>query len=113
MAALLVIVTLLSTGTTAMIAILAVGLFNSVMFPAIFSLAIQEMGDFAADASGLLCTAIVGGAVLPLLQGSLADYVGVHYAFIVPVVCYSYIVFYALKGSRIVDIEWITPVTEE
>ena len=101
MAALLVIITVLSTGWVAMVSILAVGLFNSIMFPTIFSLAIQDMGDFAADASGLLCTAIVGGAVLPLLQGVLADYVGVHAAFVVPVGCYVYVVYYALRGSRI------------
>ncbi|MEO5969497.1 MAG: sugar MFS transporter [Bdellovibrionia bacterium] len=104
MAALLVIITLFSTGQVAMVSILAVGLFNSIMFPTIFSLAIQDMGDYAADASGLLCTAIVGGAVLPLLQGTLADYIGVHYAFIIPVVCYFYIVFYALNGSRVVPL---------
>jgi FHS family L-fucose permease-like MFS transporter len=103
MAALLVIVSLCSTGQVAMISILAVGLFNSIMFPTIFSLAIQKMGDYVADASGLLCTAIVGGAVLPLLQGILADYIGVHYAFVVPVFCYLYVVFYAIYGSRVVS----------
>jgi FHS family L-fucose permease-like MFS transporter len=102
MAVLLVLITLFSTGYVAMISILAVGLFNSIMFPTIFSLAIQGMGDYSADASGLLCTAIVGGAVLPVLQGTLADFVGVHNAFVIPMICYLYIIYYALRGSRVV-----------
>jgi FHS family L-fucose permease-like MFS transporter len=100
----LVLLTLLTQGQVAMFSLLAVGLCNSIMFPTVFSLATVGMGEFVAEASGILCTAAVGGAIMPLLQGVLADYVGVHYAFIVPVICYIYIVFYALKGRRVVSL---------
>jgi len=82
-------------------AILLVGLFNSIMFPTIFSLALQGLGKQAGQASGLLCLAIVGGALIPLLQGAVADNLGLQISFLVPVVCYAYIVFYGLKGSRV------------
>ena len=80
--------------------IIAVGLFNSVMFPSIFTLAIAELGPLTGDASGLLVTAIVGGAIIPLVQGVLADHLGIQAGFVLPAICYLYIVFYALKGSR-------------
>ncbi|MGI1678336.1 MAG: sugar MFS transporter [Cellvibrionaceae bacterium] len=97
--ALLVFVTIVTDGKIAMWSILAVGLFNSVMFPTIFSLAIAQLGGDTSRGSGLLCLAIVGGALAPLLQGILADTVGVQLAFILPIFCYLYIVFYGLKGS--------------
>jgi MFS transporter, FHS family, L-fucose permease len=78
---------------------IAVGLFNSIMFPSIFTLAIEGMGPLTGEASGLLVAAIVGGAVVPELQGVLADNIGIHHAFILPVLCYVYIFWYALKGS--------------
>jgi len=76
-----------------------VGLFNSIMFPSIFTLAIAGLGPLTGKASGLLVAAIVGGAIVPELQGILADHIGIHQAFILPVICYLYIIFYALKGS--------------
>jgi FHS family L-fucose permease-like MFS transporter len=79
---------------------LAVGLFNSIMFPAIFSLGLAELGCLTGNASGILTMAIVGGAILPLLQGVIADRIGIHHAFFVPVICYLYILFYALSGSK-------------
>ncbi len=82
-----------------MMAILSVGLFNSIMFPTIFSLAIHELGDATSHGAGVLCLAIVGGAILPLLQGVLADVVGVQVSFILPVFCYVYIIYYGLSGS--------------
>lgn len=105
MAALLVLVTLLTTGNVAMFAILSVGLFNSIMFPTIFTLAIRDLGALTAQGSGILCMAIVGGAVIPLLQGVLADQIGVHSAFVIPIVCYLYIVFYALHGHRVSGVQ--------
>ncbi len=96
---LLVFVTIVTEGPVAMWSILAVGLFNSVMFPTIFSLALARLGDDTSRGSGLLCLAIVGGALVPLLQGVLADIVGIQLAFILPIFCYLYIVFYGLKGS--------------
>ncbi|MGA7624799.1 MAG: sugar MFS transporter [Candidatus Acidiferrales bacterium] len=100
MAALLVCTSMLTSGQVAMWSIIAVGLFNSIMFPSIFTLSIAKLGPLTGDGSGVLVMAIVGGAILPLLQGSLADHLGIHHAFILPVLCYLYIIYYALKGSR-------------
>src|SRR6266446_348972 len=87
-------------GQTAMWTILAVGLFNSIMFPTIFSLGVAELGLLTGNGSGVLNMAIVGGAILPVIQGSIADHVGLHHAFVLPVICYLYILFYGLSGSR-------------
>ena len=81
-------------------AILLVGLCNSIMFPTIFSLAIAGLGRHTSQASGILCLAIVGGAIIPLLQGYLADSFGIQRAFLVAVLCYGYIAYYGLDGSR-------------
>ena len=96
-AALLVTASMLTLGHVAMWTILLIGLFNSIMFPTIFTLAIEGLGPLTGKASGLLVAAIVGGAVIPELQGLIADRVGVHHAFVLPVLCYVYIAFYALK----------------
>ncbi|OCW97161.1 sugar MFS transporter [Alishewanella sp. HH-ZS] len=98
MAVLLLAITILSSGKLAMWSLLLVGLCNSIMFPTIFSLAIQGLKQYTSQGSGILCLAIVGGAILPLLQGILADQVGVQLAFVLPLVCYLYIAFYGLKG---------------
>ncbi len=95
----LVAVSVISTGSAAMWAILAVGLCNSIMFPTIFTLGIQDLGQYTARGSGLLCMAIVGGALVPLVQGHLADRIGVHASFVVPAVCYLYIIYYGARGS--------------
>jgi FHS family L-fucose permease-like MFS transporter len=98
--AVLVSVSMLTFGHVAMWSIILVGFFNSVMFPSIFTLGIAKLGPLTGDGSGLLVMAIVGGAVIPLLQGVLADHIGIHHAFILPAVCYLYIAYYAFKGSR-------------
>lgn len=100
MTALLVLTAVLATGAVAMWALLAVGLFNSIMFPTIFSLALNKLGAATSQGSGILCVAIVGGAFIPTLQGYLADTIGLQNSFIVPVVCYLYILYYALKGAE-------------
>jgi FHS family L-fucose permease-like MFS transporter len=82
-----------------MVTILAVGLFNSIMFPTIFTLAIDGLGDRTGQGSGVLCMAIVGGAILPVVQGAVADHAGVHLGFVVPMVSYAYIAWYGLAGS--------------
>jgi FHS family L-fucose permease-like MFS transporter len=97
-AAALVCLSMLSVGHVAMWALLLVGLFNSIMFPSIFTLGIEGLGPLTGEASGLLIMAIVGGAIIPELQGLLADRVGLHHAFILPVICYLYILFFAVKG---------------
>jgi MFS transporter, FHS family, L-fucose permease len=99
-AAVLVTTSMITGGYAAMGAILAVGFFNSIMFPTIFSLGVAELGPLTGNGSGLLNMAIVGGAVLPLIQGALADRFGLHHAFVLPVICYLYIFFFALSGSR-------------
>jgi FHS family L-fucose permease-like MFS transporter len=99
-AAVLVVVSMLSGGHTAMWTILAVGFFNSIMFPTIFSLGLAELGPLTGNGSGILTMAIVGGAILPVVQGAIADHVGLHHAFLLPVICYLYILFYALSGSK-------------
>jgi MFS transporter, FHS family, L-fucose permease len=97
---LLVVTSILTLGHVAMWSIIAVGLFNSVMFPSIFTLGIAELGPLTGDGSGVLVMAIVGGALMPVLQGALTDRIGIHHAFIIPAVCYLYILYYALRGSR-------------
>ncbi|RTE86289.1 MULTISPECIES: sugar MFS transporter [Gammaproteobacteria] len=99
-AVLLLLTTMTSSGTLAMWALIFVGLCNSIMFPTIFSLALQNLGDSRGQGSGILCLAIVGGAIVPLLQGLLADQVGIQTAFVVPLVCYLYIAFYGYKGYK-------------
>ena len=97
-AALLVLITMIFTGHIAMWAVLLVGLFNSIMFPTIFTLGIAGLGKHTGQASGILIMAIVGGALIPVLQGVLADNIGIHHAFILPVLCYLYIAYYGYKG---------------
>jgi FHS family L-fucose permease-like MFS transporter len=99
-AAILVAVSILSEGHAAMWSILAVGFFNSIMFPTIFTLGVAELGPLTGNASGILNMAIVGGAILPLIQGVVADHIGIHHAFFVPVICYVFILFYALSGAK-------------
>jgi FHS family L-fucose permease-like MFS transporter len=99
-ACLLVCISMLTFGHLAMWSIILVGFFNSVMFPSIFTLGIAKLGPLTGDGSGLLIMAIVGGAIIPVLQGVLADHVGIHHAFILPAICYVYIVYYALRGSQ-------------
>ena len=94
-AVLLVLLAMLSGGALAMWSILAVGLCNSIMFPTIFSLALSGLGRHSGQGSGILCSAIVGGAILPLIQGAFADRIGIQPAFFIPVFCYAYIAFYA------------------
>jgi MFS transporter, FHS family, L-fucose permease len=99
-AALLVITSMLTFGHVAMWTIIAVGLFNSVMFPTIFTLAIEGLGPLTGDGSGLLVAAIVGGAIIPELQGIIADRIGIHHAFFLPILCYMYIAYFAFVGSQ-------------
>ena len=96
----LVGLSMLTHGHFAMWSILAVGFFNSIMFPTIFSLGVAELGPLTGNGSGILNMAIVGGAILPVIQGFIADRVGLHHAFVIPLACYVYILFYALRGSN-------------
>jgi MFS transporter, FHS family, L-fucose permease len=96
----LVLFSVMSSGHLAIGSILLVGLFNSIMFPSIFALGVAELGPLTGDGSGVLNMAIVGGAVIPLLAGALADKIGIQHAFVLPAACYLYILYYALRGSR-------------
>lgn len=93
-AVLLILVSISTSGFIAMWSILAVGLFNSIMFPTIFSLSIEGLDDLKPQASGVLCTMIVGGAIIPPLFGLLSDQTGFKTAFILVLICYIYIIFY-------------------
>jgi FHS family L-fucose permease-like MFS transporter len=85
-------------GRTAMWAVLAIGLFNSIMFPTIFTLGVARLGRHTGEGSGVLFMAIVGGAIVPVIQGYFADTISLLASFFVPALCYAYIVFYGLKG---------------
>ena len=96
----MIIVSMNTTGSMAMWSILAVGFFNSIMFPTIFTLAVKGLGSLTSKGSGLVCQAIVGGALIPLVQGVAADMIGIQLSFIVPMLCYIYIGWYALRGAE-------------
>ena len=95
----MIIVSMNTSGSVAMWSILAVGFFNSIMFPTIFTLAVKGLGSMTSKGSGLVCQAIVGGAIIPLVQGVAADMIGIQLSFVVPMLCYIYIGWYALNGS--------------
>jgi FHS family L-fucose permease-like MFS transporter len=95
----LVTFSMITSGHLAMWSMIGVGLFNSIMFPSIFALGVAELGPLTGSGSGLMTMAIVGGAIIPVLQGVIADSFGIHHAFLLPVICYLYILFYALRGS--------------
>jgi FHS family L-fucose permease-like MFS transporter len=99
-AILLIAISISSSGLLSMWSILAVGLFNSIMFPTIFGLALEGIGDLKPKASGLLCTAIVGGALIPPLFGLLTDYAGFKWALVFIILCYTYIVFYGKRNQK-------------
>ncbi|WP_213806045.1 sugar MFS transporter [Granulicella sp. dw_53] len=106
----LVVFSMLNHGPSAMWSIILVGLFNSVMFPNIFTLGLANLGEFTSKGSSLLVAAIVGGALLPLLEGSLADRIGVQHAFIVPVVCYLFIAGFGFAARNLLTSD--APITE-
>jgi FHS family L-fucose permease-like MFS transporter len=91
---------ILSYGKLAMWSVLFVGCFNSIMFPSIFTLGIANLGTLTSKGSGILMSAAVGGAVVPVAQGALADAIGVHHAFILSALCYLYVAFYAFYGWK-------------
>jgi len=94
--------TMSSSGSFAMWSVLAIGLFNSIMFPTIFTLAIARLGERTGEGSGALCMAIVGGAIVPLVMGYFADRIGVQHAYFVPALCYAYIIYYGIKGHEVI-----------
>jgi len=101
---LLILCAVCSGGALAMWSILAVGLCNSIMFPTIFSMALHRLGPATGQGSGLLCMAIVGGAMVPFAQGWLADLFGVQLSFLLPVLCYLYVLFFGIKYASLYTI---------
>ena len=99
-AVLLILISMSTTGLTAMLSILAVGLFNSIMFPTIFTIAIEDLGDLKPQGSGILCTAIAGGAIIPPLYGYCTDLAGFKLAMLLLIACYGYIFFYGITSKR-------------
>ncbi|MDT0646984.1 L-fucose:H+ symporter permease [Zunongwangia sp. F260] len=96
----LLIITNFSTGLVAMWTIIAIGLFNSIMFPTIFSLALDGLGDDKPQGSGVLCTMIVGGAIIPPAYGYIVDSFSFNIAFILVMLCYAYILYYGYRNKR-------------
>jgi FHS family L-fucose permease-like MFS transporter len=111
-AAALVLTSMMTNGNTALWTILCVGLFNSIMFPNIFSLGLWNLGSLTSKGSSLMVAAIVGGALLPLLEGKIADGIGIQHAFVVPLLCYFYIAFfgYASKNRMVAEAHVVDPV---
>jgi len=99
-AVVLILISISTSGPVAMWSLLAVGLMNSLMYPTIFTLALVGLGRLTEEGSGLLCTAIVGGALVPMLFGAIADHSSLRLALLLPIVCYAYILWYGLRGSR-------------
>jgi len=99
-ACLLVVLSIVTHGHTAMYALLAVGLFNSIMFPSIFTLGIQDLGPLTSKGSSLMIAAILGGAIIPELTGRLADKIGLHPSFLIPAICYVYIAAFGIAAIK-------------
>ncbi|HEX8546014.1 MAG TPA: glucose/galactose MFS transporter, partial [Cytophagaceae bacterium] len=98
------LLTVLAINTDGMIAVwfvVAIGFFNSIMFPTIFTLSIKNLGKFTKDGSTFLVMAIVGAAIIPAIMGYISTVKNIQVAFIVPALCYVYVLFYALKGSKL------------
>jgi FHS family L-fucose permease-like MFS transporter len=100
LAAISMVVSMSTTGQTAIWSLVLCGFFNSIMFPNIFALAIKGLGPMTSKGSGLVMTAVVGGAVVPALIGYAADKVGIQYSFVIPIICYLFIAYYGLWGSK-------------
>jgi len=100
-ALILVSVTIFGHGHIAMGAIVSCGLFNSVMWPCIFPLSLKGLGKFTSQGSGILVMMVVGGAIIPELQGLLADKFGYQHSFIIVLLCYAYLLYFALSGYKI------------
>ena len=94
----LLAITMVSSGKIAVWTVIAVGLFNSIMWSNIFALSIANLGKYTSQGSSLLVMMILGGAVIPPIQGLVADYTSIQFSFIVPLVCYIYIIFYGVRG---------------
>lgn len=100
----LLLVSIFSKGSMALYPILGIGLFNSIMFSNIYTLAISGLGKYVSQGSSLLVMAILGGALVPLIQGGLADAVGIQHSFVLPAACYLYILIFGLYCMKRVQV---------
>jgi FHS family L-fucose permease-like MFS transporter len=96
----MVVVSIFTTGPVAIWSLILCGFFNSIMFPNIFALGITGLGPMTSKGSGLIMTAVVGGAIVPVLLGGLVDHFGFRPAAILPILCYCYIAFYGFIGHK-------------
>ncbi|AXT60131.1 MFS transporter [Aquimarina sp. AD10] len=100
----LLLIMMITNGAIAFWSAIAIGAFNSILWSNIFTLAIKNLGKYTSQASSLLVMMIVGGALIPLLQGAIADSIGIQLSFFIPVICYSYLVFYGLIGYKVKNV---------
>ncbi len=100
MSAILILVAIMTTGSFSMWALIGVGIFNSIMWSNIFTIAIEGLGKYTSQGSSLLIMAILGAALIPFSQGILADAIGLQKSFVVPLVCYGYLMFYGFYSPR-------------
>ncbi len=96
---------IVANGAVAFWSAIAIGAFNSILWSNIFTLAIKDLGKYTSQASSLLVMMIVGGAIIPIVQGAIADEIGIQLSFIVPIFCYAYLIFYGLKGYQVKPIK--------
>ena len=95
------IIGLLNTGVVGTYAFLSGGLFCSIMWPCIFSLSISGLNNYSSQGSSFLIMMILGGAIIPPIQGKLADMIGIHFSYIITIFCFAYILFFAIKIKNI------------
>ena len=103
MAGIMMIIGLLTTGKVAIYSFISGGLFCSVMWPCIFSLSIAGLGKFTTQGSSMLIMMILGGAIIPPLQGYISDLVSIHSSYIIPVICFAYLAFYGWKSKQVLQ----------
>ena len=96
----LLLISMFTTGQIAIWSLVLCGVANSIMYPNIFALGIAELGPLTSKGSGVITIGNVGGAVVPLLFGWLADKIGIQYAFVLPILCYLYVAYYGLVGYK-------------
>ena len=96
----LVLISTNTSGNLAMYSIIAIGLFNSIMFANIFTMSMEGLGKFTGQGSGILCMAIVGGAIVPVVTGMLADFAGLQKALMITILCYGYILYFGYSRYK-------------
>ena len=103
---------LFSTGDVAIYAFMSGGLFCSIMWPSIFALAIAGIGKYTSQGSAFLVMMILGGGIIPPLQGKIADIIGIHHSYFIPVLCFLYLVFFGWKVMQILKEQGIAHEVE-